>query len=75
VIYHPAVRACAKVRCEQQAAATVLLRYAAREVEVVPLVPDPDPNLVDLCAEHADRLTPPIGWSLRDSRAGLPASA
>lgn len=53
----------------------MLLRYAAREVEVVPLVPDPDPNLVDLCAEHADRLTPPIGWSLRDSRAGLPASA
>ena len=32
------------------------------------LSPDPDPGLVDLCPEHAGRLTPPIGWRIVDLR-------
>jgi hypothetical protein len=74
VIYHPSVRVCAKIRCRTPAEATLLLRYADRQAEVVDLVPEHDPNLLDLCAEHADRLTPPIGWVISDARVRVPAS-
>ena len=74
MIYHPSVRTCAKIRCRALAEATLLLRYADRRVEIVDLLPEPDPNLVDVCSEHADRLTPPIGWVISDSRVRLPAA-
>ena len=54
---------------------TVSLRYAEREVLVADLVPDPDPNLLDLCAEHVGRMTAPVGWTVRDVRAPSPALA
>jgi len=38
-------------------------------VELVELVHEPDPGLVELCSEHAARLTPPLGWTI----AGRPA--
>jgi len=66
------MRTCAKLRCTTPAAVTVALRYGDREVIVGDLAPDTDPTLVDLCREHADRLTPPIGWHLVDAR--LPAT-
>ncbi len=31
------------------------------------------PNLVDLCSAHVERLTPPVGWRVRDER--VPVSA
>jgi hypothetical protein len=46
----------------------VTLSYAEREVVVVDLLPDRDPNLLDLCREHTDRMTPPVGWTVRDRR-------
>jgi Protein of unknown function (DUF3499) len=46
----------------------VALRYGDREVLVGNLSPDTDPTLVDLCFDHAERLTPPIGWSIVDLR-------
>ena len=45
------------------------LLYAAREVVVTDLGPDRDPNLLDLCREHVDRMTPPLGWSVSDRRS------
>jgi hypothetical protein len=33
-------------------------------------VPERDPNLLDLCRDHVARLTPPIGWTVRDDRRG-----
>ena len=33
------------------------------------LRPERDPNLLDLCREHAERMTPPVGWTVRDHRA------
>jgi hypothetical protein len=42
-------------------------------VHVLDLTGDPDPNLLDLCGEHIDRLTPPIGWTVRDARS-IPAA-
>ena len=62
------------MRCEAPPAATVALRYGAKEVVVDDLLSQPDPNLVDLCDEHLDRLTPPIGWTVQDRRS-IPAVA
>lgn len=37
------------------------------------LTEERDPTLVHLCTEHTDRLTPPIGWRIRDTRIRIPA--
>jgi hypothetical protein len=63
------MRICAKMRCGAEPIATVSLAYAARQVIVVDLLPERDRNLLDLCREHVDRLTPPVGWTVRDGRA------
>jgi hypothetical protein len=62
------MRRCAKVGCPEAAAATIGIRYAAREVVIGDLLPQRDPNLLDLCHPHAERLTPPFGWSRLDGR-------
>ncbi len=62
------MRRCAKIRCAAQAVATIGLSYEQRTVVVGALVADPNPNLLDLCTEHVDRLTPPRGWLVRDER-------
>ena len=61
------------MRCGEPPAATVSLRYTDREVVVGDLLPQRDPNLLDLCAEHVARMTPPVGWTVRDERAPAPA--
>jgi len=62
------------MHCEETPAATVSLEYEAREVIVADLAPTRDPNLLDLCPGHVDRLTPPIGWAVKDVRTRVPAS-
>jgi hypothetical protein len=57
------------MRCESRPEATVVLRYQSREVHVLELTGEPDPNLLDLCGDHVDRLTPPMGWAVRDGRS------
>ena len=57
------MRTCAKMRCDAEPVATVTLRYTDREVLVGDLLPDRDPNLLDLCREHVERMTPPWGGS------------
>jgi hypothetical protein len=57
------------MRCSADPSATVRLRYAEREVVIGELLPQRDPNLLDLCDEHVARMTPPVGWVLRDERA------
>jgi Protein of unknown function (DUF3499) len=68
VIYAAHVRVCAKVRCTAEAVATIGLSYEQRTVVIGPLVADPNPNLLDLCAAHVGALTPPRGWRVRDDR-------
>jgi Protein of unknown function (DUF3499) len=63
------MRTCAKMRCEAEPVATVALRYEQREVMIGDLRPERDPDLLDLCREHVERLTPPVGWSIQDLRA------
>jgi len=62
------MRACAKMRCAQEPVATVSLAYTERTVAVEDLRPERDPNLLDLCHEHVQRMTPPVGWVVRDRR-------
>lgn len=63
------MRTCAKMRCDSEPVATVCLRYEDREVAIVDLMPERDRNLLDLCRAHVDRMTPPVGWRVRDSRS------
>jgi hypothetical protein len=63
------MRTCAKMRCGNDPVATVALTYVDRAVVVADLTAERDPNLLDLCEEHLGRMTPPVGWVVRDDRA------
>jgi hypothetical protein len=63
------MRTCAKMRCGNEPRATVALVYAERQVVVNDLLVERDPNLLDLCDEHVERMTAPVGWVVRDERA------
>jgi len=62
------MRMCAKMRCGQEPVATVSLAYGEREVLVGDLSEDRDLEALDLCREHVERMTPPVGWSVRYHR-------
>lgn len=66
------MRACAKIRCGQEPVATVSLSYTERDVVIVDLLPERDPNLLDLCRDHVERMTPPVGWTVTDRRRSAP---
>lgn len=72
VIYLPGMademRSCRKTACRWPAAATLSFRYASKEVWLLDLSEEPDPNLYDLCPHHADTLTVPKGWARVDQR-------
>ncbi len=61
------------MRCDAEPAATVSLFYSDRLVVIADLIDDRDPNLLDLCDEHVARMTPPVGWTVRDERVSAPA--
>ncbi|MGH2724463.1 MAG: DUF3499 family protein [Actinomycetota bacterium] len=70
------MRRCTKLGCDQPAAATAGLRYAERILWLAELAPERDPNFLELCGGHADRLTAPVGWTRLDERLGArPAGA
>ena len=62
------MRTCVRMSCRSTPVATIALRYADRAVLVRDLVPARDPNLLDLCADHLERMTPPVGWLVDDVR-------
>jgi Protein of unknown function (DUF3499) len=61
------------MRCNAEPGATVSLLYADRQVVIGDLITERDPNLLDLCDEHVSRMTPPVGWTVRDARMSSPA--
>lgn len=71
VIYPAAMRKCAKMRCDLEAVTTVAVRYADRTVLIRQLASGRDPNLLDLCASHAEALTPPLKWRMVDERGSV----
>lgn len=44
------------------------LRYRDRLLWIADLIPERDPNLIDLCAAHAGSMVAPFGWELVDDR-------
>lgn len=57
------------VRCSTLAAALMTFDYGERAVWLGELDRDPrDAKGYPLCTSHADRLTPPLGWTLTDRR-------
>lgn len=69
------MRACGKQGCRQPAAATAALRYRERVLWICDLLPQHDPNLLDLCSGHADAITPPYRWRRLDERGDTPGLA
>jgi hypothetical protein len=69
------VRTCSKSTCNEPAGVTLVLRYERRQVALLDLLPEFDPNHLEMCQAHADRLVPPIGWVVEDERtASRPAA-
>lgn len=68
----PLVRECVKPGCGRPAEVTAGVRYAERVAWLGDLVTERDPNLLDLCREHGDRLRPPRGWRVVDDRSPAP---
>lgn len=58
------MRTCSRIGCSIPASTTARVRYEAREIELTDLLDEPDPQGVELCSEHATRLTPPLGWTI-----------
>jgi len=61
-------RHCSRPGCSEEAAVTLTYDYAQSQVWLDRLAGERDPHAYDLCVRHADRLTPPNGWQLRDRR-------
>ena len=62
------MRTCTRIGCNAFATATAVLRYQDRAIDLIDLVRERDPGLVDLCSDHVARLTPPLGWTIADLR-------
>ncbi len=56
------------VRCGSPSAAFMTFSYADSAVWLDDLVADDGPFGYALCADHADRMIPPQGWTLTDRR-------
>jgi hypothetical protein len=61
-------RICARPSCRGQAAATLSYSYADRTVWIELVTAEDDPMTHDLCADHAEHLVLPRGWTCRDLR-------
>ena len=69
-------RHCDRPGCQGSAVATLGYDYSESTVWLVDLTTEGHPATYDLCGFHADNLTVPIGWDLRDRRqAATPAEA
>ena len=55
-------RRCARPACSGEAVASMSYDYGARRVELGPLAAVRHPTRYDLCARHAEVLSPPRGW-------------
>ncbi len=65
-------RRCARPDCCETASATLAYDYASSTVWIAPLADECHPMTHDLCEPHADHLSVPRGWQLRDRRDVLP---
>ena len=61
-------RQCSRTGCSEAATASLTYDYAHAMAWLDPLHAERDPHAYDLCDRHADRLTAPQGWQVRDRR-------
>ncbi|HJB63347.1 MAG TPA: DUF3499 domain-containing protein [Candidatus Microbacterium pullistercoris] len=57
-------RICSKVACNREAVATLTFDYDDQMAALGPLGAGDDPHAHDLCAQHTDRLSVPVGWTV-----------
>ena len=57
-------RRCSRTACPKGAVATLTYVYGDSTAVVGPLATFAEPHTYDLCADHAERLTPPRGWEM-----------
>lgn len=57
-------RRCSRPGCGKPAVATLTYAYAESTAVIGPLAPASEPHSWDLCHEHAERITAPLGWEL-----------
>lgn len=57
-------RRCSRPGCGKPAVATLTYAYQQSIAVVGPLVSTTDPHSWDLCAQHASKITAPLGWEL-----------
>jgi len=58
------VRICSRTACKSSAVFTLTYVYRDSTAVLGPLAAYVEPHCYDLCADHADRLTAPMGWEL-----------
>ncbi len=66
------VRRCSRTACNRVAEATLTYVYADSTAVLGPLATYSEPHCYDLCAQHSERLTAPVGWEVL--RLAPPAS-
>lgn len=64
-------RQCSRPGCAHLAVATLTFVYADSTAVVGPLGRTDEPHSWDLCANHANRITVPVGWELMRSETGF----
>lgn len=57
-------RRCSRPGCGKPAVATLTYAYAESTAVVGPLAPAAEPHTWDLCEQHAERITAPLGWEM-----------
>ena len=60
----PWVSECIRPGCSRPAVATLTYVYAERTAVLGPLGPSREPGAYDMCAEHAEALSAPVGWEV-----------
>lgn len=58
------VRICSRTACKRPAVFTLTYVYRDSTAVLGPLATYAEPHCYDLCAEHSERLTAPMGWEL-----------
>lgn len=61
-------RSCSRPLCARSAEVLLSFDYDTRHVALRWSTDEHDPNILELCVDHADRFRPPHGWSLEDAR-------
>ena len=57
-------RPCSRVHCQEEAVSTLTYVYADSMAVLGPLSAKAEPHSYDLCERHAERLSPPQGWTI-----------